>query len=100
MSDVTITVNCPVEDDDGIRTCEAEIEVQCEGVPGENYGADADGNRGMWIPPHIEPGSPPDKCPECGTVYDKEQLKVLEEAIEQACRDYTIDPPEYDYYED
>lgn len=43
-----------------------------EYVQGENYGADADGNRGRWIPGYYV-------CTECGRDFDVEDNKPTKE---------------------
>ena len=90
----SITVFCPgwKNSDD---QCETEIELECEVEPADpNYGADADGNRGIYVGPHIVRPDPPKSCSVCNNTYDKDQLKDLERQIEQECCDYSYEPDE------
>lgn len=70
--------------------CEADIDVECEYNAGETYGSDADGNRGIWVPSYISPGTVPDKCPD-GHEFTPEEKKQLEKELEGQCKDYEFD---------
>lgn len=82
MSMVTLTIQCPDPD------CEHEFDVEADVDPGEsNFGADADGNRGIYVPAWVVP---PDDvlCPKCGANCD--------EVAKQQAEDYKFSEPEYD----
>lgn len=74
-----IRVDCPRELEDGER-CGADIVCLAEYVPGEWYGADADGNRAKWIPEHLEVVEVPGVCPEGHDLTPSEYAKVCERA--------------------
>lgn len=101
MSTVTITLHCPhpMEDE---TPCESEIEVECEVEPADpSYGADADGNRGMYVGAYVqwdEDWIPP-ACPE-GHTFTDEERKELAKDLESKANDYDLSPPEPEYDED
>jgi hypothetical protein len=82
---ITLTVLCPRDE------CGAEIEVECEVEPGEMYGQDADGNRGMWVPAAVLPNIPPTECPECKATFTLEQFTALEKKLEELAAAYEFD---------
>ena len=93
----SITIYCPNEE------CELELNVGYE-PPDYNYGADADGNRGMYVAgyAYLE-YEVPAVCPTCKHEFDPEELKALEDAAEKAIKDAGKDDvePDYDdYYDD
>lgn len=68
--------------DDGLDcTCNAEVDVDIDVEPPDpNYGADRDGNRGVYMPGSVGiDQSAPDKCPECGYEYTKEEKQQIED---------------------
>ena len=73
--------------------CEAELEVELAWEPADrNYGADADGNRGVYVPGYwYFETSPPETCPECGYTYTAEEYAKLEAQAEKEAREYTDD---------
>lgn len=95
--------NSPSNLDDG-ETCIEEIEFDLAYEPADaSYGADADGNRGMYVPGYFYPESdPPEKCEECGHFYSDEEKEEINKLMEAKANDYEVDPPEpdYDYPED
>ena len=97
MPDHTITVPCPHVMDDG-APCEADVVVTLHWCPGEMWGTDADGNRGMWVPGHYEVDAIGEAC-EAGCVFAEADSEALEKAAEQAAVDYEpwIPEPADDY---
>lgn len=70
-----IHYTCP-NSDCGYVSLEAEV------VPAEHgWGADADGNRGIYIPAYIISPEVPDTCPTCGMVYDEDQQWEISEEL-------------------
>lgn len=91
--------NEPSNEDDG-ELCQDEIEVELESEPGEMYGQDADGNRGIWIGPSVSRANdPPAKCEECGHIYTDEELARLTAEMDKAAEEYEYEPdePDFDY---
>lgn len=87
--------------EDEQEPCCVEIEVPLEYEPGEaNYGADADGNRGIYIPGGFYADfSPPEKCDECGHVYTTDELKSLSDEADKKASEYVYEPdPPEPYY--
>ena len=83
MSFVKLKVQCPA--------CEETIEVEAEIEPADNnYGADADGNRGIRLPAYIISPFPPKACPACKIIYDKVQIIVLESELEDVANKYDL----------
>jgi hypothetical protein len=86
--------------------CTEEIAVNLDWEPGEsNWGADADGNRGIYVAGYFYPcDDPPEKCARCGHFYteeEKEEInKLMEQKAEKYTEDYEPDYPEPDYPED
>jgi hypothetical protein len=107
MADViTMTMSCPgtitwadvlafnARPDEVGGKCDGEVEIV--GVPegGEWYGADADGNRGMWIEQYLALGAEPSdlKCCPCGhRPRTPEEVKVWETKAEARLADYDND---------
>lgn len=89
--------------EDEREPCCVEYEVELGYEPGEsNYGADADGNRGISIPGFFGvEGEIPTKCDECGHEFTMEELESLRKEADEKARDYEYepDPPEPDYPE-
>jgi len=79
--------------------CVDEIEVNLEYEPGEaNYGADADGNRGISIPGYFyTEDSAPLKCEECGHIYTDAERQEIQTKMEKAANEYEYEPDEPDY---
>lgn len=77
--------------------CRDEIEVELEREPDDhNYGADADGNRGMFVSGYWFPETnPPDKCETCGRVYTAEDKEEIENLMNKAAETYDWEP-DYD----
>lgn len=88
-----VVVKCPVPN------CTYEHILDTEIEPGDsNYGADADGHRGISIGPGpIQPDTP-SFCPECHVNYTVEDMEKLEKEIEKQCEEWE---PSYDdgYYD-
>jgi hypothetical protein len=100
VSYTTLTITCPHILDD-TTPCEAEIEVECDAEPGEVYGADADGNRGIWVGPTLLPNDPPTTCPECGCTYTTAETSIMAKKLEQLAEDYDFtDSQNEDDYEE
>jgi hypothetical protein len=95
--------NEPSNLDDG-DLCEDTIEIELEYEPGEsNYGADADGNRGISVSGYFYSDTEaPLKCEECGHIYSDEERADIQKEINKKCENYErdYDPPEPDYEED
>jgi hypothetical protein len=92
MPDLYLTATCPNED------CQAEMEVGATVCPAEsNWGADADGNRGIYVPAYIEEWDTPTKCEDCGVEYNEEQLEQLNKQLLSAAENY--EPPTRDDYD-
>lgn len=87
-----ISVPCPREGCGGSVPFELEIE------PGDpNYGADADGNRGISIPDSYVRGSDcPDECSE-GCVFTLKEKELIEEQADTKASEQ--ESPEQDYEE-
>lgn len=48
-------------------SCDTEFQIELEWEPGDsNYGADADGNRGISVPGYFYVDVCPSHCPGCG----------------------------------
>lgn len=76
---VFLRMFCPIED------CEASWLLRSEREPDDpNYGADADGNRGMFVRGDIVPGDLPKFCPVCEATYDKGDIAGLEHQLGSA----------------
>ena len=94
MASAWIHPHCPV--------CDTSFEIECEIEPGEWYGADADGNRGMWVGPRILTPETPDKCDneDCPAAagYDEDQLDELTRRIERKMESWEPPEPDYDSY--
>lgn len=102
----TVTIPCPHQTE-GARLlngeCEAEIVVELEWTPGELYGTDADGRRGMWVPGGFSVCGIAETC-ENGCQWDAHDLTEIEQRADRAARDASRnDEPDYDphgWYED
>lgn len=82
MVDHTITLDCPVEE------CGTDFTVELYYEPGDsNYGADADGNRGMYVPGYWYPDEMPACCPN-GHVFSPEELKALDKTATALADEY------------
>lgn len=79
--------------DDGELVCSVELEVELDFEPGDkNYGADADGNRGISVPGYAYPiNEPPDVCPECGKPFTKDELKAIDARFSIAADNFKPD---------
>jgi hypothetical protein len=94
MSSRCISFNCPREG------CEGTFEdVECEVEPGDpNYGADADGNRGIYLPASLNaPSYDGEECSEGHTMDTPEEVREWEARAEREVRDYRVEPDEPDY---
>ena len=87
---------------DAAEPCCVDIELDLAYEPGEsNYGADADGNRGISIPGgfYVE-DEIPTKCSECGHEYTMEELGDLRKQADEKAASYEVEPdylePDYD----
>ena len=90
----SITVFCPGFKNSDTQ-CEEEIELECGVDPGDsNYGADADGNRGMYVGPSLIEPNPPSSCSICHETYNEDQLADLKKQIAQEVADYRYEPPD------
>lgn len=69
--------------------CGVERTVEAEREGGEWFGADADGNRGMWIAPYLAVDASDVTCP----LHEltKEDYEQLQAQADKACED-AIDP--------
>jgi hypothetical protein len=81
----TITIPC--------RECGADIELACCWTPEErNYGADADGRRGICVPGYMSLDDEiPDVCPddECGHTFTPDERDSLETDAQRACEQWS-----------
>lgn len=81
-----------------------EVEFDIEYEPGEsNYGADADGNRGISIPGYYHADvEPPEECSHCKVTLTESERKSIEKKIDQYCKDYSEEnmTSHDDYYGD
>ena len=77
----TVDVNC--------TECGAEIELRGDWTPEDrNYGADADGRRGITVPGYLSLDDEiPDVCPdaECGHTFTADERASLETDAHRAC---------------
>lgn len=98
-----VEVQCPVILTDSgdahgtsSRRCEGGLLVGLTWEPGEsNWGADADGNRGIYVPGFWVPSEIPDKCDTCGFVFtDAGKEQIDKEAMEKA---ESLEEPYSDY---
>lgn len=88
----TILIECPRDGCRHVHELETEIE------PADpHYGADADGNRGMYVGPYLLEPDPPTVCPKCKAEYDDDDLDNLRNAIQAACEAWEPPEPDYDY---
>ncbi len=80
MSDHFIHVECPVEE------CGTEMKIALEYEAGEsNWGADADGRRGMYVPGRwYVAGDLPMSCPNHHTFTDAEIAQIDKQATAEA----------------
>lgn len=89
---------------DAAEPCACEIGLELAYEPGEsNYGADADGNRGISIPGYFYVEDEiPTKCSECGHEFTMEELESLRKDADEGASEYEVEPdyPEPDYDED
>ena len=84
---VTLTISCP--------TCGEPIEVEAEVDPGDaNYGADADGNRGIFVGPSVEtPDYNDEPCDNgCQDFYEPQDRENIAQQLLTAARDYRYEP--------
>lgn len=58
---------------EGGEECDGNILVELEWIPGEIYGSDADGNRGIWIDGYWSWTNVADVCTKGHKVIDSEQ---------------------------
>jgi hypothetical protein len=84
--------NDPSNEDDG-ELCEDTIEIELEYEPGDsNYGADADGNRGISVAGFFTAiTEAPDKCEECGHIYSEEEKSSILREMEKKAEGYEPD---------
>ena len=77
--------------DDDAEYCCAEFEIQLDREPDDpNYGADADGNRGIFVAGGwYWEGEVPTKCEECGHEFTKEEMAQIEKAFDRAAENYS-----------
>ena len=96
MSQIT-TIDFDHTTDDGEDCIDKDIEVVLDREPDDpNYGADADGNRGIFVAGYwYTETAAPDKCATCGHVYTDEERKEIEEAMNRAAETYEWEP-DYD----
>ena len=79
--------------------CGSTLLIEAEVDPGEaNWGSDADGNRGIDIPPSIQvPEWDGETCEQAHT-YTDEEVAELNASLKQAAEDYRYEPSDpYDY---
>lgn len=83
----TITLHCPHLLDDETE-CEADVEVELAYEPPDpNYGADADGRRGIYVSGYFYVESIADTCAK-GHVLTGEEEADVERRAEKEARDY------------
>jgi hypothetical protein len=80
--------------------CDGEVAVTLEYEPGEMYGQDADGNRGMWVPGRWI-AEAAETCTQGHNLDDAEREKVQDDAEQVAAQeddgpDYEPEPDDYD----
>ncbi len=84
------TVSCPRPD------CEGEVAVTLEWEPADwNYGADADGNRGMYVRGYYWSAATGPSCSE-GHVFFADERVVLDKVAADEAGDYYAIEDEYD----
>ena len=80
---IDVTIPCLHEDLDG-EQCSLDVNIQLEYEPGEMYGSDADGRRGVWRDGYLYGGEDA-VCPAGHPVKDSQERA---EAEAERCRDY------------
>ena len=74
------TWNCP--------QCGEEFEVGLYVEPDEpNYGADADGNRGVFMAGYLECEEYPETCPHCGYTLTEGDVEAITEHFTDVLRE-------------
>lgn len=92
MSSHTFSFLLPEHPDprtEGTTCLDVEVELTAGYEPGDpNYGADADGNRGISLPgyAYYESGLP-ETCPECGHEFTAEETATLELLADEAAEE-------------
>jgi hypothetical protein len=75
--------------------CGAQQVIEVEREAAENYGADADGNRGIWQAAYYPTPDAPTACTDCKAPYTEEEQReiygILERKCEQASEDIGSD---------
>ena len=66
---------------DGDVQCEVLLDdLSIETEPGEMYGTDADGNRGVWREGYLYCDNVPDQCPVCRNFFTEKDMERIDEA--------------------
>lgn len=73
---------------------EVEIHFEMEKEPDEhNYGADADGNRGVFMAGgFFTETDPPYRCDECKQNFTDDERREIEKQMSKFCDDYVYEP--------
>lgn len=74
------TLRCPCNVGDDGDECDGEVTVELEWNPGEMYGQDADGNRGVWQPGYWSAFSCSEKCSNGCELTEEQQDALMKEA--------------------
>lgn len=100
----SINVSFPSHSTPDGADCEVEeIEVELGWEPGDpNYGADADGNRGISVPGYaFVEDELPTECPDCGVKFTAEQMADFDKRAAKQADEYEEDyEPDYDPMDD
>lgn len=95
MSTTTLKLRCfeGNRDDESECLCRAEVDIRIDITPPDpNYGADRDGNRGIYVGGSVElDDSAPLKCPECGYVYTDDERKQIERDWQEQLDNWSFD---------
>lgn len=85
---------CPVMCGTGEDSIEITLAYE---KPDYNYGADADGNRGIYVAGYWYPeDSVPEHCPACGTQFTADEYVALCERLDKLVADYDDGSNDYD----
>lgn len=97
----TVELPCPKQVGDDGNECSGEVTCELEWNPGEMYGQDADGNRGIWQPGYWSPVSCSSKCSEGCELSDAEQELLADRAANEENESSDNEPyyDEADFYD-
>lgn len=99
MTDTSVEVQCPVItlvnswDRTSLGRCEGKVVVGLVWEPPDpHYGADADGNRGMYVAGYWSVGDIPPKCDVCGFEFTPAGIQQIEKDAAEQAESFDIDP--------